>query len=327
MVSNCSSLSTHGIRIAVLPSKLKVSRAARHKECNARRLQIADHGDGCSHWRSFDDEIYDATSATLSRSRILEVVDFAAMNTMRSLVVMIFSCFVLCEAGIAQTTSVLTPNLQETLLWMNHFSRDHGFFNDDHGVRISNQFLSKGCDATVEVFFPNSRTSKANIRKRTEDVKLAELNPKVTLQTGDNEQTVEVYFETANAQIKIHETMEYGDGAKLQAWVTSETMYFDLRGSAIRFARAFSRAITLCSEQAQRWVSLYQLALLELDPSKMATRLLDARHEIFNRIEELRDLPGPHDRENRAFQDALSNIRSLHKEQQEWTAKQARRIG
>jgi len=57
--------------------------------------------------------------------------------------------------------------------------------------------------------------------------------------------------------------------------------------------------------QAQRWVGFYQLALLELDPNQMATRLLDARHEIFDRVEELRDLPGPHDTENQAIQDAL----------------------
>jgi hypothetical protein len=71
---------------------------------------------------------------------------------------------------------------------------------------------------------------------------------------------------------------------------------------------------------AQRWVVLYQLALLELDPNQMATRLFDARHEIFDRVEELRDLPGPHDRENQAIQDALIHMRSLHKEQQAWAA-------
>jgi hypothetical protein len=167
---------------------------------------------------------------------------------MRALAVMILVCAVLCETGIGQTTPALAPTLQETLLWMNHFSRDHGFLADGGEVRISNQFLSKGCNASIEVFFPSSRPSKTNIRKRTEDVKLAELNPKVTLQTSESDQAVEVYFETADAQIKIHETMEYGDGAKLEAWVTSETLYFDARGSAIRFARAFSRAINLCAE-------------------------------------------------------------------------------
>jgi hypothetical protein len=174
----------------------------------------------------------------------------AATNTMRALVLMIFVWTVLSAAGIAQTAPAPFPNLEETLLWMNHFSRDHGFLSDDGGIRISNQFLSKGCNASIEVFFPSAKTSKANIRKRTEDVKLAELNPKVTLQTSENEQTVEVYFETADAQSEIHETMEYGDGAKIEAWVASETLYFDARGSAIRFARAFSRAITLCGQSS-----------------------------------------------------------------------------
>jgi hypothetical protein len=77
----------------------------------------------------------------------------------------------------------------------------------------------------------------------------------------------------------------------------------------------------------RKWVALYQLALVELDPSRMADRLLDARHEIFNRVEELRDLPGTHDVEDQEIQDALRSIRSLHKEQQEWAAKQDRRVG
>ena len=131
---------------------------------------------------------------------------------------------------------------------MNHFSYDHGFLRDGRGIRVSNQFLSKGCNASIEVAFPSTRTTKRNIRKRTEDVKLAELNPKVTLQTNEKAQTVEVYFEGAGGQMKIHESMEYGDGARLEAWASSETLYFDMRGSAIRFARAFSRAITLCKE-------------------------------------------------------------------------------
>jgi len=70
----------------------------------------------------------------------------------------------------------------------------------------------------------------------------------------------------------------------------------------------------------QRWFVLYQLALTEMDPDKLAGRLLDARHEIFNRAEELRDLPGPHETESQAIQDALNHLRSLHKEQQEWAA-------
>lgn len=156
----------------------------------------------------------------------------------------------LSGTGIAQTQPVPAANLADTLLWMNHFSHDHGSVGDDRGIRISNQFRSKGCNASIEVAFPRAKTTKRNIRKRTIDVKLGELNPRVTLQTDENVSAVQVYFERADTQMKIHEVLEYGDGAKLEAWVTSETLYFDTRGSAIRFARAFSHAINWCSDGA-----------------------------------------------------------------------------
>jgi hypothetical protein len=157
-------------------------------------------------------------------------------------------CAVLSGIGVAQTRLAPAASLEDTLLWMNHFSYDHGFLSDGRGIRVSNQFLSKGCNASIEVAFPGARTTKRNIRKRTVNVRLAELNPRVTLQTNENAQTIEVYFERAAGQMKIRETIEYGDGAKLEASVTSETLYFDMRGSASRFARAFSRAITMCGE-------------------------------------------------------------------------------
>jgi hypothetical protein len=79
--------------------------------------------------------------------------------------------------------------------------------------------------------------------------------------------------------------------------------------------------------QSQKWVALYQLALLEQDPSQMATRLLTARHEIFNRVEELRDLPGPHDTENQAIQEALKKMHSLHVDQQVWASNKREGLG
>ena len=78
---------------------------------------------------------------------------------------------------------------------------------------------------------------------------------------------------------------------------------------------------------AQRWVALYHLALVELDRVRMPGRLRDARHEMFDRVEELRDLSGSHDVEHQAIQDALANMRSLDNEQQQWAAQQARRAG
>jgi hypothetical protein len=165
----------------------------------------------------------------------------------RALVVISLVCAALSEIGIAQAKPATTPTLQETLLWMHNFSREHGFLYEDDRPRLSNSFSSKGCNASVEVLFPNAKARKTSTTNRTMNMKLEELNPKVTLQTISDNSAVEVYFEPVDAQTKIHENLEYGDGGKLEAWVASETLYFDSRGSAMRFARAFSRAITLCA--------------------------------------------------------------------------------
>jgi hypothetical protein len=153
-------------------------------------------------------------------------------------------------SGLAspQSTPATAPTLEDTLLWMNRFSRDHGFRYDGGRVRQSNFFSSKGCWASFEVRFPGTKISKTSIWKKTVDAKLEDLNPRVTLETNEKENTVEVYFERLDAQMKIHETLRYGDGSKLDAWVPSDTLYFDARGSAIRFARALSQAITFCTE-------------------------------------------------------------------------------
>lgn len=84
---------------------------------------------------------------------------------------------------------------------------------------------------------------------------------------------------------------------------------------------------TVAAHAAQRWVALYHLALVELDRGRMSGRLHDARHEMFDRVEELRDLSGSHDVEHQAIQDALANMRSLDKEQQQWAALQEQRVG
>jgi hypothetical protein len=83
----------------------------------------------------------------------------------------------------------------------------------------------------------------------------------------------------------------------------------------------------VAAHAAERWVALYQLALVELDRGRMPGRLNDARHEIFDRVEELRDLSGSHEVEHQAIQDALANMRSLDKEQQKWAAQQEQRTG
>jgi hypothetical protein len=135
---------------------------------------------------------------------------------------------------------------------MHNFSRDHGSLYEGDRIRISNLFSSKGCKASVEVLFPNARVTKTSTKKRTVNLKLEDLNPKVTLQSSANDAVVEVYLERNDTQLKIHETMEYGDGGKLDAWVASETLYFDSRESAVQFARALSRSITLCAGIASK---------------------------------------------------------------------------
>jgi hypothetical protein len=86
-------------------------------------------------------------------------------------------------------------------------------------------------------------------------------------------------------------------------------------------------APAVAAHVVQGWVAVYHLALLELDRTRMPARFNDARHEMFDRVEELRDLFGSHDGEHQAIQDALAKIRSLEREQQQWAARQAQRAG
>jgi hypothetical protein len=44
----------------------------------------------------------------------------------------------------------------------------------------------------------------------------------------------------------------------------------------------------------EKWVEVYQAAILELKQSLMAGRIADARAEIVKRIEALREIPGQH---------------------------------
>ena len=72
----------------------------------------------------------------------------------------------------------------------------------------------------------------------------------------------------------------------------------------------------------EKWVDLYQAAMLELEHSLMAGRLQDARPEILKRIEKLRDMPGLHREERQAVEDALSGLRMLEREEERYAAAQ-----
>ena len=74
----------------------------------------------------------------------------------------------------------------------------------------------------------------------------------------------------------------------------------------------------------EKWVELYQAAVLELKQSLMAGRIVEARAEIVKRIEALRDIPGLHEQERQAIDDAYHNLRFLEREDAAITAEEER---
>jgi hypothetical protein len=81
------------------------------------------------------------------------------------------------------------------------------------------------------------------------------------------------------------------------------------------------------SDYAQEyWVELYRSALLELEHSLMAGRLTEARAEIVNRLEKLREIPGLHAEEKQAIEDAVGAMRMLEREEARYAAEQQRHL-
>ena len=62
----------------------------------------------------------------------------------------------------------------------------------------------------------------------------------------------------------------------------------------------------------QNWKELYQLALVELDPTKLPQRVADARVAVLNRIEDTLKNPGIG--EQQMLNDALNGLRVLRQE-------------
>jgi len=65
----------------------------------------------------------------------------------------------------------------------------------------------------------------------------------------------------------------------------------------------------------EKWFDLYRTALLELEHAAMNGRIGDARAEIDTRLELLKHRPGLHAMEYEAIRDALSNLRTLEREE------------
>lgn len=74
----------------------------------------------------------------------------------------------------------------------------------------------------------------------------------------------------------------------------------------------------------EEWYRLYQSAMLELEQAKLAGRIGDARKEIAARIEKLRNIPGLHEREKQAIEDALNALRMLEREDERAKADECR---
>jgi hypothetical protein len=64
---------------------------------------------------------------------------------------------------------------------------------------------------------------------------------------------------------------------------------------------------------AEKWVEIYQKALMELELAKMRGRIRDARVEIVERVEESKSIPDLNAQEDRALDDALSALRFLER--------------
>jgi hypothetical protein len=72
------------------------------------------------------------------------------------------------------------------------------------------------------------------------------------------------------------------------------------------------------------WIEIYQRALTELEHAKMKGRIGEARAEIIARVEELKKIPAPHEREDQAIDDALNALRFLELEEERYDENQRR---
>ena len=78
-----------------------------------------------------------------------------------------------------------------------------------------------------------------------------------------------------------------------------------------------------CREESfaqEKWIKLYESALLELKHALLAGRIMDAREEIVKRVELLEEMPGLQPKERQSIADALSGLRSLEREEARYEA-------
>jgi len=108
----------------------------------------------------------------------------------------------------------------------------------------TNQISGKGCKLGLVVHFPKpAEKGPSNV---TSELDLADFDPRVKVDSDEDQNQFQVTFERFDAQMKTHEVNEYSDGRKLEMWTAEAYLFFDSEESAQRFAKAMSHAIALC---------------------------------------------------------------------------------
>jgi hypothetical protein len=80
----------------------------------------------------------------------------------------------------------------------------------------------------------------------------------------------------------------------------------------------------MADHDGEKWVEIYQKALMELGHAKMRGRIGDARAQIRTRVERLKDVPGLRAAEHQAIDDALNALRFLEREEERYDENQRR---
>jgi hypothetical protein len=150
-----------------------------------------------------------------------------------------------CGLGNSQTKPASKPSLKDTLLWMDHFSTEHGFLAVHGQFTRTNKLSGQGCIVHVEVHYPKA-TMSSRVKTSTAEVNLADIDPKVRMTIDEKNRTYVASFERTDREKSNRELLEYGDGSKADGFAGEEDLYFDTKESAQRFTRALSHAVTLC---------------------------------------------------------------------------------
>jgi hypothetical protein len=74
----------------------------------------------------------------------------------------------------------------------------------------------------------------------------------------------------------------------------------------------------------EKSIGIYPKALMKLGHARMRGRIGDTRAEIIARVEMLKTVPGLHEQEDRAINDALNALRFLEREEDRYDENQRR---